>query len=76
MGICSLALAPLGCGNGGLEWTQVKPLVEKYLGDIPNLEVFAYVPNQSGKLVNTPQTGEDIAEMPHHKLVSHPETTP
>lgn len=76
MGICSLALAPLGCGNGGLEWTQLKPLIEKYLGDIPNLEVFAYVPNQSGKLVNTPQTGEDIAEMPHHKLVSHPETTP
>ena len=27
----SLAIPRLGCGNGTLEWSQVKPLVEKHL---------------------------------------------
>lgn len=31
----SLALPPLGCGLGGLEWNQVKPLIEKFVGDLP-----------------------------------------
>lgn len=33
-GIHSLAIPPLGCGLGGLEWSQVKPLIEEYLGDL------------------------------------------
>lgn len=35
--IKSIAFPPLGCGNGGLEWNAVKPLIEKYLKncDIP-----------------------------------------
>jgi O-acetyl-ADP-ribose deacetylase (regulator of RNase III) len=44
MGICTLALAPLGCGNGGLYWPDVKALMIKYLGPLPGLEVFAYLP--------------------------------
>jgi O-acetyl-ADP-ribose deacetylase (regulator of RNase III) len=43
MGICSLALPQLGCGNGGLSWGDVQPLIEKYLAEIPDLEVFVYV---------------------------------
>jgi O-acetyl-ADP-ribose deacetylase (regulator of RNase III) len=42
MGIASIAMPPLGCGNGGLDWKNVRPLVEKYLGSIPDLEVFVY----------------------------------
>ena len=42
MGIQSLAMPPLGCGLGGLEWSEVYPLIEKYLEDIPDLEVFVY----------------------------------
>lgn len=39
--IHSLALPALGCGLGGLEWSQVKPLIEKYLGGLPiPIEVF------------------------------------
>lgn len=30
----SIAIPALGCGLGGLEWEEVKPLIEKYLGDL------------------------------------------
>jgi len=42
LGIQSLAMPPLGCGNGGLSWSEVKPLIIKCLGDIPDLEVYVY----------------------------------
>lgn len=42
MGIQTLALPPLGCGNGGLNWENVRPLIEQYLGPLPDLEVFVY----------------------------------
>lgn len=32
--IKSIAIPPLGCGNGGLDWSKVKELMEKYLGGI------------------------------------------
>jgi O-acetyl-ADP-ribose deacetylase (regulator of RNase III) len=32
--ITSLALPPPGCGNGGLAWTQVGPIVEARLGQL------------------------------------------
>lgn len=43
MGIDSLAIPPLGCGLGGLDWVDVKYLMEKYLSGI-DLEVYIYVP--------------------------------
>lgn len=33
--IQSIALPPLGCGNGGLDWNEVKPLIQNLLGDLP-----------------------------------------
>ena len=42
--IKSIALPPLGAGNGGLEWSRVKELIEKYLSDI-NCDVWVYQPN-------------------------------
>jgi len=34
-GISSASFPQLGCGNGGLEWTQVKPLMDHYLRPLP-----------------------------------------
>ena len=34
-GITSLAMPALGCGNGGLDWTQVKSLIERHLKNEP-----------------------------------------
>ncbi|WP_342588134.1 macro domain-containing protein [Rhizobium chutanense] len=37
MGIASISFPPLGCGNGNLNWKDVRPLMERYLSkvDIP-----------------------------------------
>jgi O-acetyl-ADP-ribose deacetylase (regulator of RNase III)/uncharacterized protein YwgA len=41
-GITSLALPPLGCGNGGLAWSEVGPLIFAKLNRLPiNVEVYA-----------------------------------
>jgi O-acetyl-ADP-ribose deacetylase (regulator of RNase III) len=42
--ISSIALPPLGAGNGGLDWSRVKSLIEQYLGGI-SCEVWVYQPN-------------------------------
>lgn len=40
----SIAFPALGCGNGGLDFkTQVQPLMEKYLGNLP-IEIEVYLP--------------------------------
>lgn len=44
--IHSIALPPLGCGNGGLDWeTEVRPLIEDAFARIPEIEVYAYEPS-------------------------------
>jgi O-acetyl-ADP-ribose deacetylase (regulator of RNase III) len=48
--ITSIALPPLGCGNGGLDWEKVKPMIDQYLGDLP-AEVLVYTPNDQIKEV-------------------------
>ncbi len=41
----SMAIPALGCGLGGLEWEDVKLLVEKYLGSLEGIEIIVYEPN-------------------------------
>ena len=38
-GITSIAFPRLGCQLGGLNWNEVKPMMEKYLAELPELEV-------------------------------------
>lgn len=42
--IRSIALPPLGCGNGGLEWSLVRREIEIALADIPGVEATVYIP--------------------------------
>ena len=44
--IKSIAIPPLGCGNGGLDWSKVKELMEKYLGEL-NVDIHIYQPNEA-----------------------------
>ena len=42
--IKSIAIPPLGCGHGGLEWTEVFPLIKTALAHVADLEAFVYAP--------------------------------
>lgn len=40
--IRSIALPPLGCGNGGLDWAVVEPLIRERLADLPTtIQIFS-----------------------------------
>lgn len=40
--IVSIAFPRLGCGNGELDWNDVRPLMEKYLKPLP-IDVYIYI---------------------------------
>ncbi len=42
--ITSVAFPRLGCGNGGLNWQEVRPLMERYLSPLP-IDIYIYVGN-------------------------------
>ena len=43
-GIRSIALPPLGCGNGGLDWDVVRNLIENKLRGLDDVKVVIYEP--------------------------------
>ncbi|SDF98582.1 O-acetyl-ADP-ribose deacetylase (regulator of RNase III), contains Macro domain [Dyadobacter soli] len=47
--IKSIAIPPLGCGNGGLKWERVKDLIQKYLSPIQDVKVTVYEPSAEVK---------------------------
>jgi O-acetyl-ADP-ribose deacetylase (regulator of RNase III) len=44
LGIKRIAVPPLGCGNGGLSWGQVRPLIEEAFATVPDVEVRLFEP--------------------------------
>ncbi len=42
--IRSIALPPLGCGNGGLDWVDVRAAIESSLSSLETVDVVAYEP--------------------------------
>ena len=45
--IDSIAVPPLGCGNGGLDWRDVRPLIVEALGGLPDVRVMVYPPQEA-----------------------------
>lgn len=43
-GIRSVALPPLGSGNGGLDWPEVRAEIQRILGDLERVEIYIYEP--------------------------------
>lgn len=43
--IRSIAIPPLGCGNGGLDWNKVKPAIEGALSAVPDINVILFEPS-------------------------------
>lgn len=52
LNIKSIAVPPLGCGNGGLDWNDVRPLIEDALGDIPGVDVRLFPPGETPTVRN------------------------
>lgn len=44
LGIRSIAVPPLGCGLGGLDWSDVRPRIEQAFAALPEVEVLLYEP--------------------------------
>ena len=42
--ITSIAVPPLGCGNGGLDWADVRPLIVDAFAALPDVDVRLYPP--------------------------------
>jgi O-acetyl-ADP-ribose deacetylase (regulator of RNase III) len=60
LGIRSIALPPLGCGNGGLDWDDVRPRITEAFAQLPNVEVHLFAPEGAP----APQTQEIKTEKP------------
>ena len=45
LGIQSVAIPPLGCGLGGLNWALVRPLIEQAFAPLPDVRVLLYKPS-------------------------------
>ena len=54
--INSIALPPLGCGHGGLNWKDVKNLINKYLGPLDLLDVYAYEASEETEKLENEQS--------------------
>lgn len=42
--IKSIAIPPLGCGLGGLDWSDVRPLIEQAFLKVPSVRVLVFEP--------------------------------
>ena len=52
--IHSIAVPPLGCGLGGLEWTAVKPRIHRALAGLPDLDTLVFEPYATNSEVPLP----------------------
>lgn len=69
--IHSVALPPLGCGNGGLQWPDVKPLIEQALANIPT-DVIVFEPNDAVKsLLAQQETKKEVKLTPARAMMLH-----
>ena len=62
LNIKTLAMPPLGCGNGGLNWSDVKKLIINKLSPIEDLILYLYEP-QISVLKTTSLVGKSIPKL-------------
>jgi O-acetyl-ADP-ribose deacetylase (regulator of RNase III) len=54
LGIKSIALPPLGCGNGGLDWAEVEPKIKDAFAASPEVTVLLYAPQRAPRVESMP----------------------
>lgn len=69
--IKSIAIPPLGCGNGGLDWNIVKGMVEEALKDV-EIDICIYEPNTDiKKALQTKSANKEIELTPSRGLITY-----
>lgn len=53
-GISSIAVPPLGCGNGGLDWNVVEPMIRQALAPLTGVEILLYSPSGAPPVASMP----------------------
>jgi O-acetyl-ADP-ribose deacetylase (regulator of RNase III) len=49
LGVTSIAVPPLGAGNGGLHWPDVAALIERHLGTLPDIDIRLFAPTAGSR---------------------------
>lgn len=62
--IKSIAIPPLGCGNGGLKWAEVLPLIERAFTSVPDVLAYVYPPE------GAPAAADMVRVTPRPKMTS------
>lgn len=65
--IKSVAIPPLGAGNGKLEWERVKLIIEKYVSQLPDVEFLIYEPQKKFEDIN--QVKNPKAHLTEHRAL-------
>ena len=52
--ISSIAIPPLGCGLGGLDWQVVRPIIEEAFNEVPDVQVLLYEPVGAPTAISMP----------------------
>jgi O-acetyl-ADP-ribose deacetylase (regulator of RNase III) len=66
----SIAIPPLGCGNGGLQWDKVKRLMSDYLGNLKDVDIQVYEPNESVKeILQKEKSAKDVKLTPAKAMI-------
>lgn len=54
LGIQSIAIPPLGCGNGGLDWREVESRIHAVFAGLPEIRVLLFAPRGAPKAESMP----------------------
>lgn len=66
----SIAIPPLGCGNGGLKWEKVKSIMQEYLGHLTNIDIQVYEPNAAVKdILKNQKTNKEVKLTPARAML-------
>ena len=65
--IQSIAVPPLGCGNGGLEWNDVKQEIERELSQLEQVDILVFTPTSNYQ--NAPKTSGAKSLTPARALI-------